>query len=1098
MGMGSYGIAAPRRGSCFLILIVFGLTVGASTPVASAQWQCSSGPIGSNPVGSQYPEGSFWFANPTESFSNSVGSYVVPGPPYPTSSFSDLCDARGAPDYSVAPGSVPSAAHALATGAVSLGHGGRIAISFSSPITNSGDAAPDLVIFEADAVAERVFVELQIADSATSLALGALTENPDNDIYVSPLGGLAPPAAHVVPIDLDAIWPGFAANTLSFAAVEITDDPNDYPNDSTTSPGADIDAVGRGPIVQFGCPNWRTFSGSGVDGSVHAVEWFDDGSGLALYAGGSFQNAGGSAAKGLARWNGIEWSAIDSSFDGVVSALAVFDDGNGPAMYVATTSTMGSTSGQLFRCGSGGVQWIASTNGAIHALAVHDDGNGAALVLGGSFTFITTATNSASVARIARLAQGVVTSLGLGMDAEVRALTSFDDGTGSALYAGGAFVAAGTVAALHVARWRNGAWESVGSGVNGNVLALEAHDDGGGAALFAGGTFTHAGGSAASKLARWRAGAWSGLGPTIAGSVYALRSFDDPSAGPGLAVAGWYSTGSAANFAVWRNGALAGQSAVKPDGPVRAVTTEPILGGHALTLGGDFGQVAPGVLFGRIARVYANSVTSFGGLGLDGEVRALCVHDDGNGPALYAGGVFTLAGAVAASNVARFDGTNWSSLGSGVNGAVETMSSFDFGFGPRLFVGGTFTSAGGQATTNLAAWDGAQWSTYSGIDGTVRASTVFDDGTGPALILGGEFSHAGGVNAGRVARCNGSTFTAMGAGFTNSTGYSPSVDALAIGYATYSFSTTPHQGVLFAGGAFTNSGQSSTPFLARFVGNAWIGEIALNGRVRAICDHPLYAYVAGGEFTSPPWQNYLTPSVASYPVGFVRTLAMYDDGAGDALFVGGEFTTWQPPQFPFSPKLPHVARLASSVQPSGPTPLGSGVNGDVRAFAVFDDGNGPALYVGGSFTRANDRSSVGIAAWKGCPPGIAKFGNGCPGLGGIVPELDLYGGTQANGQGRLSVRRGVGNSLALLFMGMAPANVPLGSGCSLLTAPLLPSIVEIPLFSAFGGPGQGAADLYYVLPASVPPVELTLQAFVLDASTPLGASATNAVTMRLK
>ncbi|MBL8766238.1 MAG: hypothetical protein JNL94_02670 [Planctomycetes bacterium] len=1066
--------------------------------MAHAQWQCSSAPIGSNPVGSQYPNGSYWFSNPTQAFTNGVNSYFVPGPPYPSSAFFDLCDALGAPDYSVSPGSLPPAAHALATGAVSLGHGGRIAISFQPPITNSGDSSPDLVIFEADAVAERVFVELQIADSSTSQALSALIENPDGDIYISPLGGLAPAAAHVVPIDLDAIWPGFPANTLSFNGVEITDDSSDHPNDSVASPGADIDAVGRGPILQFGCPSWRTFSGSGVDGSVHAVEWFDDGTGLALYAGGSFQNAGGSAAKGLARWNGIEWSPVDATFDGVVSAFAVFDDGSGPALYVATTSTMGSTSGQLFRCGAGGVQFVASTNAAIHSLAVHDDGNGAALYIGGSFTFIYSATGSASVARIARLHQGVLTSVGLGMDAEVRALTSFDDGTGAALYAGGAFVAAGTVAAPHVARWRNGAWESVGSGVNGNVLALEVHDDGGGTALFAGGTFTQAGGSSASKFARWRGGAWSSLGSTIAGSVYALRSFDDPITGPGLAVGGWYSSGSVANFAVWRNGALAGATAVNPDGPVRAIATEPIVGGHALTMAGDFGQVAPGVPLRRIARVSANSVTPFGGLGLDGEVRALCVHDDGSGPALYAGGVFTLAGAVAASNVARFDGVTWSPLGSGVNGAVETMSSFDFGFGPRLFVGGTFTSAGGQATTNLAAWDGAQWSTYSGIDGAVRASTVFDDGTGPALILGGEFAHAGGVSAARIARCNGVTFTAMGAGFDHQTGYTPSVDALAVGYATYSLSTTPHQGVLFAGGAFTNSGQTSTPFLARFVGNAWLGELAVNWRVRAICDHPLYGYVAGGEFTNPPWQNYLTPIAASYPVGFVRALAMYDDGAGDALFVGGEFTTWQPPQPPWSLKIPHVARLASMGQSAPPTPLGSGLNGDARAFAVFDDGTGPALYVGGSFTRANDRSSVGIAAWKGCPPGIATFGQGCPGLGGIVPELDLYGGTHANGQGRLSVRRGVGNSLALLFMGVAPANVPLGYGCTLLTAPLLPAIVEIPLFSPFGGPGQGAADLYYALPASVPPVELTLQAFVLDASTPLGASATNAVTMRLK
>ena len=39
---------------------------------------------------------------------------------------------------------------------------------------------------------------------------------------------------------------------------------------------------------------------------------FDDGAGLALYAGGSFLGAGGVTVNRIARWNGSSWSALGS------------------------------------------------------------------------------------------------------------------------------------------------------------------------------------------------------------------------------------------------------------------------------------------------------------------------------------------------------------------------------------------------------------------------------------------------------------------------------------------------------------------------------------------------------------------------------------------------------------------------------------------------------------------------------------------------------------------------------------------------------------------------------------------------------------------
>ena len=51
--------------------------------------------------------------------------------------------------------------------------------------------------------------------------------------------------------------------------------------------------------------------------------------------------------------------------------------------------------------------------------------------------------------------------------------------------------------------------------------------------------------------------------------------------------------------------------------------------------------------------------------------------------------------------------------------------------------------------------------------GAVRALAVYDDGNGPSLHAGGSFSSAGGVLANRVARWDGSTWSALGVGLNS-------------------------------------------------------------------------------------------------------------------------------------------------------------------------------------------------------------------------------------------------------------------------------------------------------------------------------------------
>src|SRR5882672_10847129 len=129
--------------------------------------------------------------------------------------------------------------------------------------------------------------------------------------------------------------------------------------------------------------------------------------------------------------------------------------------------------------------------------------------------------------------------------------------SGSDLYAGGIFTAAGGTAANYIAKWNGSSWSALGSalgsGVNGSVAALAVS----GSDLYAGGYFTTAGGSAANHIAKWNGSSWSALGSGIEQSgggyivVLALAvSGNDLYAGGGFTTAG----GSEANHIAKWNG----------------------------------------------------------------------------------------------------------------------------------------------------------------------------------------------------------------------------------------------------------------------------------------------------------------------------------------------------------------------------------------------------------------------------------------------------------------------------------------------------------------------------------------------------------------
>ncbi|GEM_PF-4321585 len=160
---------------------------------------------------------------------------------------------------------------------------------------------------------------------------------------------------------------------------------------------------------------------------------------------------------------------------------------------------------------------------------------------------------------------------------------------------------------------------------------------------------------------------------------------------------------------------------------------------------------------------------------------ALVWDDDGAGPnpsALYMGGFFGEAGGKLLNGIGRFDGRSWSILSTGFGGSSgQTCAALavfdDDGPGPRttaLYAAGQFLQAGGVPANWIARWDGTSWVALgAGLDATgasgfpyAQALCVFDeDGAGsnlPALFVGGYFTSASGV-ASRVGDARSATWS---------------------------------------------------------------------------------------------------------------------------------------------------------------------------------------------------------------------------------------------------------------------------------------------------------------------------------------------------
>jgi trimeric autotransporter adhesin len=169
---------------------------------------------------------------------------------------------------------------------------------------------------------------------------------------------------------------------------------------------------------------------------------------------------------------------------------------------------------------------------------------------------------------------------------------------------------------------------------------------------------------------------------------------------------------------------------------------------------------------------------------------------------------------------------NWdtSFTTNGANDQINAIVSDGLG---NIYIGGEFTSVQGVPASRIAKWNGSSWSALgTGVFGDVNAIAV----NGTDVYVGGSFASAGGVTARNAAKWNGTAWSGFGAPLGGGT---HEVEAVAI-----------YNGEVWFGGSFNTADGSPANGLVRWDGNTLVGVGAI-GQVYTMVVSGGALYVGG-------------------------------------------------------------------------------------------------------------------------------------------------------------------------------------------------------------------------------------------------------------
>lgn len=487
------------------------------------------------------------------------------------------------------------------------------------------------------------------------------------------------------------------------------------------------------------------------------------------------------------------------------------------------------------------------------------------------------------------------------------------------LVIGGNFFAVGGLAAGHVARWNGTQWTTLGSSFNNPVDALIVWNG----ELYAGGNFSASGATTLDGLARWNGSAWVDVGGGVNGSVVDLAIWNGD-----LVVAGYFE-------------------------------------------GVDGGSVD------------AFSVAVWDGAAwddLDGGIEGNVIAVESYSGSLYACGEFDNAGIFSVANLARWNGTTWSAVGTGLKDSSDDQynaAGYDLALhGGKLVIAGLFERAGSLTVDGIVGWNGSAFSTIG--------SPLFG-GESSALGLRGTNLVAGG-GSGAIRQWNGTTWMTLGsADFAVLTFVERGTDLIAGGMFT-TVSAASARGVAKYNGAWSAlaSGQGATGTVEDF--HIWNGLVIAGGRF------PRIGAVSGviGAWNGSAWTA-LGSGIAQTGFASVEAMATFEDD----LIVGGSFanaggvpankiarwdgTLWSAMGAGSLSTVSGILELDGELFANGYwsgqqtlgrwngtdfVPLGTGVSGAVQILYGLGSYQGDPV-MGGSYTTVNGVAANNVARWNG-------------------------------------------------------------------------------------------------------------------------------------
>jgi len=673
-------------------------------------------------------------------------------------------------------------------------------------------------------------------------------------------------------------------------------------------------------LSSVGDEKWaKHFELPGLNGLIQSL----DNDGSHIFAGGAGISIPGiNMLTNVAMWDGDKWNMLGTSV-GAASDPVLTINKLSSGLYAGNTTGVYKWSGTTWT----NLGTIAGTIGnSLYVTDIDEDINGNLYVIG-SFISI----NGVTVNGIAHWDGATWHALGTGVD--ITSVTTHPEclaTIGSTVYIAGSFTSVSGVAANMVAKWDGVSWSAVGSGLSGTGLPLcmiSKGDD-----IYVGGYFTSSGTTPLNNIAKWDGTTWSALGSGFGGTVNDIKFYGNDL----YACGGFLNSGSTAmkNVARWN-----GTSWISV-GNTLNISTYAMTFSPAMSMVGGSSNVLANLNFNNAA-LFKNNTWEVTSNGVDSTVE--CLYND-NG-VIYAGGVFSRAGGLAASRIAKWDGVKWDSLNNDiVFGTVRAIEKI----GNTLYVGGTnLVLKDSIVGHHLLKWDGNTWSMVGAdVDYDVFALATY----GNNLYIGGTFATAGGITVNNIAYWDGTSFHSMGSG-TNNTVRTLKVDAA---------------GNVYAGGNFTICGGTTVNRIAKWNGSSWSAMASgVNQFVTSIGISPSNDIYIGGQFDIGVNGNLINhvakwngTAWVSLGQGLNISATVYDfEFDCNNVYIGGAFSKAG------TDSIFNIAQwngIAWSALGSGTSPKYPTGTGAVMTLAK----NGNQLFAGGIFTGAGDKLSHKISVYN--------------------------------------------------------------------------------------------------------------------------------------